>query len=80
MGLGEVKQMLEKHNITENLQHVINITLDQQYLSVRVDFRNGKFVTEKIFPNNIFGLESLQEFKDSMNTEDKVKAYFKLGA
>jgi hypothetical protein len=79
MGLGDIRQMLEKHNITENLQHVINITLDQQYLSVRVDYRGGKFVTEKTFPNNMFGLEALQEFKDSMNTEDKVKSYFKLG-
>lgn len=67
-------QEIEKHNITDNLSHVIFINQNNDGLVARIVYKN-KFIVEKSYRNNMFGLDQMMRFRESLNNEDAVRQY-----
>ena len=73
-----LKTTIEKNIITNNLTHKIMIAPNEERLFLVVDFMKGKFIIEKIFLNNYFGLENLNSVIKTLDSEIKVIEYLKI--
>ena len=77
------RTIVSENEITDNLTHVISVSLDESVVYLKVDLRvndkQGPFNTEKSFRNNVFGIEDMQLTINALNTEQKVKKYFGIG-
>lgn len=72
------KEVIEKLEITDKLTLSTSVTFDELQVYLDVDFMDGQFTIQKTFDNNYLGLEQLEDAKKEFNSEDAVRAYFRL--
>lgn len=52
------------------------ITSDEKTYVVEINYRNGKFVSEKQFPNNTEGVAQMEELRSLYRSEFDIQRYF----
>jgi len=70
------KSELEKINISNNSFLKIYIKDSEEEYVLELNYLDGRFVSEKLFPNNIDGVASMEEEKGLYNNENDIKRYF----
>jgi hypothetical protein len=67
---------LEEKIICKNCTINTYIARDEKNYILQIDYLQGKFVSEKIFTNDLTGIELMEEAKDLFKTEYDIKEYF----
>ena len=70
-----IKIISEKKKITDNLYQKTQTTPDDNVVYLSIHFMKDRFVIEKSFRNDYFGLKELEEVKKEFDTEEKVIEY-----
>lgn len=70
------KFKLEEKIICKNCVINTYITNDEQNYILQIDYLQGKFISEKIFANDLSGIEYMEQTKDLFKTEFDIKEYF----
>lgn len=74
----DLKSELEKIKISENSFLKVYIAIDEENYVLELNYLDGQFVSEKMFPNNIDGVAYMEEVKNLYRSENDVKRYFGL--
>lgn len=72
----EDKLKLEEKIISKNCILSTYITRDEINYILEINYLKGKFVSEKLFSNNLDGIELMEEAKELFKTEYDIKEYF----
>ena len=70
---------LEMNELSENLSHKVQISSNEDTIYLVVKYMGDRFLIEKMFKNNFFGLEDLRKMQEKLDTEEKVIQYLGLG-
>lgn len=73
----ERKDVKEK-KISDNLTLITSKSYNEERIYLQVNYNNGKFTIERVFPNNITGYEDFKKQYDIFKSEEKVKEYLGL--
>lgn len=73
------KTTLEQIQITKDLLHIIFVSHSGENICLHVSYKNGRFVIEKTFNNNYFGLKDLKAAREKFSTEQSVIDYLQIG-
>lgn len=68
----QYRTLLKKEEL-EGVLYEIYISDDESRITVRVS--QAENTVSKDFPNNVFGLSKLEEFKQRLNSIEKLKSY-----
>jgi hypothetical protein len=72
------RRTIETKMITENLKHTVMVSINEEFVFFRVDYKEPRFVIERSFDNDRLGLRSLDKTIESLNSDEKVKSYLRL--
>jgi len=72
----ENKFKLEEKVICKNCIINTYIAGDEQSYILQINYLQGKFISEKIFTNDLNGIELMEETKNLFKTEYDIKEYF----
>jgi hypothetical protein len=72
----DLKSKLEEKKISDGCSLNTYITYDEQSYILEINYLDGKFVAEKIFPNNYMGIAEMEEVKGHYRNENDIKRYF----
>jgi len=72
------KRVIEKYELSTSLIHKVSISTDEEKVFLNVIY-DGRFQIEKMFKNNVLGLNDLQRTRDKFNSEEKVLTYLGIG-
>lgn len=70
------KFKLEEKIVCKNCVINTYIARDEKNYILQIDYLQGKFVSEKIFTNDLNGIELMEEAKDLFKTEYDIRGYF----
>ena len=73
-----LRKTLETTDLSDSLSHTIQISNDEETVYLKVKYLD-RFLIEKMFRNNYFGLEDLKKVQKTLDTEEKVVQYLGLG-
>lgn len=73
-----LKEKLEECKLSEDCFINTYITYDEKSYILEINYLEGRFVSEKTFPNNKSGVARMEEEKHVYRDENDVKRYFKL--
>lgn len=71
-----LKTKLEVKKISGDCFLATYITQSEQNYVLEINYREGKFVSEKMFPNNYLGIAEMEEIKNQYKDVNDVKKYF----
>jgi len=72
----ELKYKLEEKDICKNCKIITYITNDEKFYVLELNYLDGKFITEKLFSNDLKGIASMEETKNLYQSEYDIQAYF----
>lgn len=72
----EDRLKLEEKNICKNCTLNTYITKDEKNYILQINYLEGRFVSEKIFTNDLNGIELMEESKEFFKTEYDIRQYF----
>jgi len=75
----DLKSKLEEKKISDQAKLVTYVSYDDEHLYFEINYLNGKFVSEKVFPNNYKSVELIEELKQQYRNEHDVKKHFGIG-
>ena len=70
------KTELESKKISDDCFLKTYITHDEKTYILEINYKSGRFVSEKQFPNNFNGVAYMEEVKSCYRDENDVKRYF----
>lgn len=73
------RNTIEQCVLTTRLVHKLQITTDEEDLFLIIDYMDGRFMIEKRFHNNFWGVEQMNVERNKFNTEEKVIQYLGIG-
>ena len=71
-----LKTELESKEITQDCFLRTYITYDEKTYILQIDYKDGKFIAEKQFPNDYNGIANMEEVKSQYRSEEDVRRYF----
>lgn len=74
--MADFKTELESKKISQDCFLKTYIAYDEEVYILQINYKSGRFVSEKQFPNNFNGIAHMEEVKNQYRTEDDVKKYF----
>ncbi len=74
--MDRLRSKLEEKKISDNCYINIYISYDEKTYILEINYLGGKFVTEKIFPNDFRGISEMEEVKNNYRNDNDVKRYF----
>lgn len=72
------KSKLEEKKICDECFLNTYITYDEKSYILEINYLDGRFVSEKYFPNDFNGISAMEEVKEQYRTEDDIKRYFNI--
>jgi hypothetical protein len=72
----DTKTKLESNKLSDKCFVNIYISKNEASYILELDYLNGRFVSQKIFPNSLDGVAYMEETKDLFKNEDDIKKYF----
>ena len=66
---------LEENKISENYTITTYMTYDEKNYVLEINYLDGTFLIERIFPNNMHGVGKIEEFKEEYSNEESIKEY-----
>jgi len=75
-GIMENRFKLEEKVISKNCVLITHITKDERNYILEINYLKGRFVSEKLFSNDLDGIELMEETKELFKTEYDIKEYF----
>ena len=69
---------LEHKKISENCYIKTYISNDESVYILEINYKKGRFIAEKIFPNTYDGIVDMEEVKSDYKNENNIKRYFGL--
>jgi hypothetical protein len=72
----EDKSKLEEKVISKNCIIATYITKDERSYVLQINYLQGRFISEKLFSNDLDGIELMEEAKELFKTEYDIKEYF----
>jgi len=64
--------------ISDNLEHQLSKSLNGYTIFLKIVYLKGLYTIHKTFQNNYDGEIELKKYINSLDTEEKIKEYFKL--
>lgn len=74
----DLKEKLEEWTISDNCSINTYISYDEQNYILEINYMDGRFISEKLFPNNQSGVARMEELKHRYKCEEDVRKYFEL--
>ena len=74
-----MRTTLETNELSENLSHKVQISSNEETVYLVIRYMEDRFLVEKMFRNNFFGLEDLRKMQEKLDTEEKMIQYLGLG-
>lgn len=74
----DLKTELESKELSKDCFLTTYITYDEKTYILEINYRDGRFVAEKQFPNDYNGIAHMEEIRNQYRNEDDVKRYFGL--
>ncbi len=69
---------LESNRIGDNCYINIHITQNEESYIFELNYKEGRFISERVFPNTRDGVAAMEEMKDAYKNENDVLKYFGL--
>ena len=73
-----LKTQLEKQTISDSCYICTYITSDEEHYILEINYLDGKFISEKTFPNNTYGIGRMEEIKELYKSENDILLHFGL--
>jgi hypothetical protein len=71
-----LKSKLEEIKISNECFMNIYITGDEKHYVLEINYQKSRFIAEKQYPNNYYGVGDMEEEKSKYRSEHDVKKYF----
>jgi|VirMetMinimDraft_7_1064189.scaffolds.fasta_scaffold03687_2 hypothetical protein len=71
-----LKSKLEEFKLSNECSLNIYITGDEKYYVLEINYQRSRFIAEKQYPNNYYGVGDMEEEKSKYRSENDVKEYF----
>lgn len=74
--MDKLRSKLEEKKISDDCYINTYITYDEKTYILEINYLEGKFISEKIFPNDFNGIVHMEEVRNNYRTERDVQRYF----
>lgn len=71
-----LKTELESKEIAKDCFLRTYIAYDEKTYILQIDYKDGRFIAEKQFPNDYNGIVNMEEVKSQYRSEEDVKRHF----
>lgn len=71
-----LKTKLDSKKISKDCFLITYITYDEQNYVLEINYKSGRFVSEKQFPNSYNGIVNMEEEINLYKSEEDVRKYF----
>lgn len=72
----DTKTKLECNKLSDKCFVNVYISKNETSYILELDYLNGRFVAQKIFPNSLDGVAYMEETRGLFKSEDDIKKYF----
>lgn len=72
------KSKIEEQQVCDKCVLTTYITHDENYYILELNYMDGKFISEKHYPNDYNGFQDMEMFRSSYKEECDVKKHFGL--